>query len=118
MVGVHDPDIFRQVLHSEMTPPNGNNRGRYRNRRVDRLTERGAGEMNRDRRRRIYARVQRIAARELPYVSMWWPEHVLVSTNRLQGFTPHPAGDLFELYRSRLAGPPRLAGRSRAAATR
>jgi peptide/nickel transport system substrate-binding protein len=116
-VGLHDPDIFRQILHSAMTPPDGLNRGRYRNPRVDRLAERGTGEMDRDRRRRIYARVQRIAARDLPYVPLWWPERVVVATTRLEGFTPRPDGDLFELYRSRLAARPRPADRSAALAT-
>jgi peptide/nickel transport system substrate-binding protein len=110
-VGVGDPDILRQILHSGMVPPDGNNRGRYHNVRVDRLTQAAAGEMDLDRRRRIYARVQRIAARQLPFIPLWWPQNVVVSTSRLEGFKPHPAGDLFELYRSRLARPPRLAAR-------
>jgi peptide/nickel transport system substrate-binding protein len=104
-VGLSDPDIYRQTLHTRMMPPDGNNRGRYQSRRMDRLTERGLSAIDRDERRRIYARVQRLAARDLPCVPLWWPQNVVVSTGRLSGFSPHPAGDLFSLYRARLAPP-------------
>jgi peptide/nickel transport system substrate-binding protein len=104
-VGITDPDMYRQVLHSAMVPPAGNNRGRYRNVHMDHLTERAATTMSRDLRRRLYARVQRREARELPYIPLWWPERVVVATNRLKDFRPAPSGDLFALYRSRLAPP-------------
>jgi peptide/nickel transport system substrate-binding protein len=104
-VGITDPDIYRQILHSAMIPPVGNNRARYRNARMDRLTERGVSVGEQSQRRRIYAHVQRIAARDLPFIPLWWPQHVVVATRRLEGFTPHPSGDLFELYRARLAPP-------------
>jgi peptide/nickel transport system substrate-binding protein len=117
-IGVGDPDIFRQILHSEMAPPAGLNRGRYRNARIDRLTDRGVSAMDRAQRRRIYARVQRIVARKLPFVPLWWPQQVVVTTNRLEGFKPHPDGDLFGLYQSRLVPPTRLAARPPARAAR
>jgi peptide/nickel transport system substrate-binding protein len=104
-VGVHDPDIYRQTLHSAMVPPEGNNRGRYRNPRMDRLTDEGLTAASTPVRRRIYARVQRLAARDLPFIPLWWPEQVVVSTRRLEGFMPHPSGDLYALYQSRLARP-------------
>ena len=102
-VGLSDPDIYRQVFHSSMVPPNGNNRGRYRNAKMDKLTERGIGSASPEQRRRIYRRVQRLAARQLPYVPLWWPLRIVVATERLEGFTPHPSGDLFALSRSRLS---------------
>jgi peptide/nickel transport system substrate-binding protein len=102
-IGISDPDIYRQILHSRMIPPEGNNRGRYRSRRMDRLTERGVSVIDRSERRRVYARVQRVSARALPFIPLWWPQTVVVSTRRLEGFTPHPAGDLFELSRAHLA---------------
>ena len=102
-IGISDPDIYRQILHSRMIPPEGNNRGRYRSRRMDRLMERGVSVIDRSERRRVYARVQRVSARALPFIPLWWPQTVVVSTRRLEGFTPHPAGDLFELSRAHLA---------------
>ncbi len=96
-VGVTDPDIYRLVYHSAMVPPAGNNRGRYSDQRMDKLTERGRLETSLDRRRRIYKRAQKLAARQLPYIPLWWPDNVVLNGPRLTGFTPHPSGDLFSL---------------------
>jgi peptide/nickel transport system substrate-binding protein len=101
-VGITDPDLYRQVLHSGMRPPLGSNRTHYESRRVDRLTERATVALERSTRRRLYARVQRREARDLPYLPLWWPERIVVSTKRLSGFEPAASGDFFNLYRSRL----------------
>jgi peptide/nickel transport system substrate-binding protein len=93
-VGIGDPDILRQVLHSEMRPPIGTNRGGYRDPVTDHLTERARSLVDPARRRKLYARVERRSSRMLPYVPLWWPDRVVVSSRRLVGFEPHPAGDL------------------------
>ena len=100
-VGIADPDIYRIVFHSRMTPPNGNNRGRFRDAQLDRLTER-ARRLAQPARIPVYHRVQRRVARRLPYVSLWWPRQVVVSDTRLQHFTMEPSGDLFSLATARL----------------
>ena len=38
-VGVHLPDVFRELFHSTAVPPHGANRGRYRSAAVDRLID-------------------------------------------------------------------------------
>jgi peptide/nickel transport system substrate-binding protein len=101
-IGIRDPDLFRVVFHSAMTPPAGSNRGFFANPRMDRLTERGRRESDPSRRRAIYNRVQRLSARTLPYIPLWWPKNVVVMSTRLENFTPHPAGDLTALVHARL----------------
>jgi len=101
-IGIRDPDLMRVVFHSGLTPPAGNNRGFFANRRIDRLTDDGRTEADPVRRRSISSRVQKAAARQLPYVPMWWPRNVVVSSKRLEGFTPRPDGDLSGLARARL----------------
>lgn len=101
-VGITDPDLYRQIFHSAMFPPAGNNRGSYSNTRMDRLTEAGLASLDPAVRRRIYARVQKLAARDLPYLSLWWPQRVVVATSRLEGFVPHPSGSLVGLANARL----------------
>lgn len=93
-IGIRDPDLMRLVFHSAMTPPAGSNRGRFASPRVDRLTAAGRAETDPERRRAIYAGVQRATARSLPYVPLWWPRNVVVHTKRLERFSPHPSGDL------------------------
>lgn len=101
-IGIRDADLLRVVFHSEMTPPAGNNRGFFDNARMDRLTERGRSEADPTQRRAIYRRVQRLAARRLPYVPLWWPRNVVVMSTRLEDFAPSPSGDLTALSSARL----------------
>ncbi len=96
-VGVTDPDIYFEVFHSGNVPPNGANRGRYRNPELDRLVEAGRRTIDPDRRRRIYDRVQEIVAEDLPYVSLWYPDNVAVVNRRVRGWEVSPAGDFYPL---------------------
>jgi len=93
-VGVTEPDLYFLTLHSTMTPPAGYNRGGYANPVMDRLTMRARREPDSAVRRRLYARVQRLAARDLPVVPLWWEDRVVVHTARLHGFEPTASGDL------------------------
>ena len=101
-VGIRDADLYRVAMHSAMTPPAGSNRGFYVDARLDRLLESSRGEMDAAKRRVLVGRIQRRAARRLPYVSLWWPNNVVAMSARMEGFTPHPSGDLLGLTRARL----------------
>lgn len=101
-IGIRDPDLMRVVFHSAMTPPSGSNRGFFASARMDTLTDRGRMETDPQRRRAIYSRVQKLSARTLPYIPLWWPKNVVVMSSRLEGFRPHPAGDLTGLVHARL----------------
>jgi peptide/nickel transport system substrate-binding protein len=96
-VGVGDPDLYYLAFHSTMGPPAGFNRGRYRSGVMDRLTTLGRRTMDPTKRRAIYARVQRRAARDLPVIPLWWEDRVAIHTRRLHGFEPTPNGDLRSL---------------------
>ncbi|MFQ5477053.1 MAG: ABC transporter substrate-binding protein [Candidatus Binatia bacterium] len=104
-VGITDPDIFRTVFHSDMAPPDGANRGRFSDPIIDRLVDRARTVCGQRTRARIYARVQKRAARLLPYIPLWWPDNVVVANTRLENFSPHPSGDLFLLWKARLEDP-------------
>jgi peptide/nickel transport system substrate-binding protein len=64
---------------------------------MDRLTTLGRRTMDPTKRRAIYARVQRRAARDLPVIPLWWEDRVAIHTRRLHGFEPTPNGDLRSL---------------------
>lgn len=101
-VGIRDADLYRVAMHSAMMPPAGNNRGFYSDPRLDRLLEASRGEMDAAKRRALIGRVQKRTARRLPVVPLWWPDNVVAMSARLEGFTPHPSGDLAGLTRSHL----------------
>jgi peptide/nickel transport system substrate-binding protein len=101
-VGVGDPDFFYLAFHSTMAPPEGYNRGYYRSRVMDRLTQTGRRIADPEARRRVYARVQRRAAHDLPVVPLWWEDRVVVHSRRLEGFEPAASGDLRGLAAARM----------------
>lgn len=97
-----DPDVYRMRFGSGYIPPRGFNRGRYRNPEVDRLLEEGAREPDPAVRRRVYGRIQRILAEDLPYVSLWHKSNFAVMSDRLEGFALTPAADFHVLSAARL----------------
>jgi peptide/nickel transport system substrate-binding protein len=90
-------------------PPDGDNRGRYSNARIDRLLEQGRAATDGSERKSIYGEVQKILAEELPYIPLWWWKNVIVQSRSLEGFVPAPDGDLNSLkkvsFRSQLTTP-------------
>ena len=89
----NDPDIFEFVFSSRRIPPNGANRGRYRNPRLDALLDQARVESNQERRKQLFAEVQRIVAADLPYLSLWFADNVAVYRRRLSGIELTPSGD-------------------------
>lgn len=92
-VGLRDPDIFHRAFHSAMMPPDGANRNRYADAEVDRLTIEGQRVSDPAERKRIYDRVQRILARDLPVFPLWINRNILVRDRRLKGFAVTPDED-------------------------
>ncbi|HEX4951884.1 MAG TPA: ABC transporter substrate-binding protein [Thermoanaerobaculia bacterium] len=91
---IHDPNIYRLILHSDSIPPRGQNRGRYRNPELDRRIDLGASLPERAARRPLYLEVQEILAHDLPYVSLFTKHNFAVMDARLSGFRNYPAGEL------------------------
>lgn len=104
-VGINDPNQYYMVFDSHMTPPHGFNRGWYSNPEMDTLVEQGARTLDPVKRRAIYARVQQLAALDLPYVSLWWQDNVAVMTRRIADFEPYPNGSLRSLATLTLRAP-------------
>lgn len=91
--GNNDPDIFEFVFHSRRIPPDGANRGHYRNPRVDELLDRARVEFDREKRRQLYSEVQRVVAVDLPYLNLWYHDNVSVHRRRITHVKLTPAGD-------------------------
>jgi peptide/nickel transport system substrate-binding protein len=91
--GNQDPDIFEYVFDSASFPPKRANRTFYSNPRVDELIREGRTTLDQQKRKVIYAEIQRILAEELPYINLWYLDNVVVHTNRVRGITVNPAGN-------------------------
>jgi len=85
-VGIQDPDIYRLILHSDMWPPNGANRGRYSDKQVDAWLDKAAQAATQDEQQRLYARVQQSMAHDQVYIPLWYEPVVAVHNKRLVGF--------------------------------
>ncbi|MGH7363365.1 MAG: ABC transporter substrate-binding protein, partial [Candidatus Methylomirabilales bacterium] len=96
-VGIADPDYLHYIFHSESVPPQGANRGAYRNPEVDRLLDLARATPERDRRRVLYGRVQEILAEDLPYIFLWHEVRWAALKADLRDFRLLPAGDFTAL---------------------
>jgi len=91
--GNEDPDIFDFAFNSAKTPPKGSNRVYYRNPRVDTLIAQGLAETDQNKRKQLYAELQKILAEDLPFINLWYYDNVLVHSKRLADVKLSPSGD-------------------------
>ncbi len=102
-VGITDPDIYRWILHSDMWPPAGSNRGRYSNKKVDEWLDAAAVSEDQATRIRLYAKVQQQMQADQVYIPLWYQPVIAVSGPRIRGFKPSPDGSLLSLRDVRIA---------------
>jgi peptide/nickel transport system substrate-binding protein len=103
--GNEDPDIFEYAFHSAKFPPNGANRGYYSNQTVDALIDQARREVDQNSRKATYAELQRILAKDLPYINLWYLDNVLVHNKRVRNLQLNPAGNYDFLRTAELADP-------------
>jgi peptide/nickel transport system substrate-binding protein len=102
-----DPDFFEFAFSSKRFPPDGANRGHYRNPRIDALTDQIRTEMDRDKRKALCSEAQKILADDLPYLPMWFTDVVSVHRRTLGDLPLSPTADFDFL--TTLPGPPTMA---------
>ncbi|MGH9712273.1 MAG: ABC transporter substrate-binding protein [Candidatus Acidiferrales bacterium] len=102
--GNNDPDMFEYVFSSKKFPPDGANRGHYRNSQLDTLLDRARVEMDREKRKAILSQVQKIVAEDEPYINLWYPDNVCVHRARVTGVEVPSSGDYEFLSSTRLTG--------------
>lgn len=91
--GNNDPAIFDLVFSSKRIPPDGANRGHYRNPRMDLLASQILVETDLEKRKALCAEAQRILAEDLPYLPMWFTNVVSVHRRGLGALDLSPTGD-------------------------
>jgi peptide/nickel transport system substrate-binding protein len=101
--GNEDPDIFEDVFDSSSYPPTRANRNYYANGRVDQLIDEGRSVLDQSQRKKIYAEVQEILARDLPYINLWYLDNVVVHSRRVKNLKVSPSGNYDFLKTAELA---------------
>ena len=89
----NDPDVFEYVFSSKKMPPDGANRGHYRNAQLDALLDQVRVEMDQGKRKALLSEVQKIVAEDEPYINLWFVDNVCVHRDRLTGIALEPSGD-------------------------
>jgi len=101
-VGITDPDIYRWILHSDMWPPKGANRGRYSDAQMDARLDAAALASSQAERKRLYALIQQQMQDDMVYIPLWYDPVIAVSGSRIRGFEAKPDGSLSGLMDVRL----------------
>ena len=96
-----DPSIYYRVFHSSQAA-GGLNRGGYANPEMDRLLDAGIREIDDKRRVRAFSEVQKLAARDLPYVSLWHWNNTFIGTDGMSDITMYPNGNYLTLASLRI----------------
>ena len=84
----NDPDFFEFAFSSKRFPPDGANRGHYRNARIDALTDQIRVEMDREKRKALCSEAQRILADDLPYLPLWFVDATSVHKRAIGSVPP------------------------------
>ncbi len=93
-----DPDIF-DIWHSSKTGPKQLNFIGYKNKEVDRLLVLGRRTFDREKRKKIYFRIQEILAEDQPYTFLYVPMALPIIHARFHGIKPAPAGISYNFIR-------------------
>jgi peptide/nickel transport system substrate-binding protein len=60
---------------------------------IDRLIDEGRTTVDQLKRKQIYAQVQQILARDLPYINLWYFDNVVVHSQRVKNLQLNPPGN-------------------------
>jgi len=86
-VGIKMPDIFRYVFHSDAIPPSGANRGRLNHPQIDALIDKAEQASTLEAGAALYRELQVVLFEELPYVPLWYEDHVLATHQHVKDYT-------------------------------
>lgn len=111
-VGIEMPDIFRYAFHSASLPPAGANRGRFADGFADRLIEQAESAQELSGQAKHYRRLQEYLLEQLPYVPLWYEDHVLVTRGDITGYSLPPDGSYDGLIHVRRQVPAALSERA------
>ncbi|MGB5260194.1 MAG: ABC transporter substrate-binding protein [Gammaproteobacteria bacterium] len=104
-VGIKTPDIFRYAFHSGSLPPGGANRGRFTDGLTDRLLAEAEQGETLDSQAASWHALQARLLEQLPYVPLWYEDHVVAVRDGVSGYRLSPDGNydrLIDVHKNNL----------------
>lgn len=101
-VGLKMPDIFRYVFHSQSIPPDGANRGHFKNAQVDAIIERAEVEPSLAKQAEYYRQLQQILFEALPAIPLWYEDNVLAMRKNITGYELSADGNFDALSKTKI----------------
>jgi len=92
-VGINTPDIFRYTSHSLSIPPQGANRGRFFDEKTDQLIEHAESQSSLIKQAEIYSELQAHLLQQLPYIPLWYEDHVVIKNKRVKNYMTTSTGN-------------------------
>jgi peptide/nickel transport system substrate-binding protein len=92
-VGIKTPDIFRYAFHSTSLPPEGANRGRLASAAIDQLIETAEQGATLEAQGQYYRQVQALLLELLPFIPLWYEDHVVAARRGISGYRLAPDGN-------------------------
>ncbi len=93
-VGIKSPDIFQYAFDSEAVPPNGANRGRYRDDRADELIRAAGKTPSLVEQAKLYRQLQHRLQETLAILPLWYESQYSVMRSNLTGYRLYSDGRL------------------------
>jgi peptide/nickel transport system substrate-binding protein len=94
--GNQDPIFLRDLFHTKESPDvkqGGRNRSRYSNSEFDKIIESAITAKDKVKEKEFYAKAQMIAARDLPYITLWYPKNLVIANKRIGNVKIKASGD-------------------------
>ena len=85
-VGIKTPDIFRYAFHSSSLPPEGANRGHLAAPQIDNFIEAAEQGTTLEVQAAAYRQVQASLLQQLPYIPLWYEDHVFAARKDISGY--------------------------------
>ena len=91
-IGFKDPDILHHAFSSESIPPNGGNRGRFSNVRIDKILKEARQTLEPAKRKDLYDTAQDLLYQEMPYFFLWHEDQFAVFRENVKNFKIYADG--------------------------
>jgi peptide/nickel transport system substrate-binding protein len=94
--GNQDPLFLRDLFQTKESPDvkqGGRNRSRYSNSEFDKIIESAVTGKDKLKAKEFYAKAQAIAAKDLPYITLWYPKNSVIANERIGNIKINASGD-------------------------